>query len=216
MFKIKDYSLYLVISTEYSPKRSAIEIAKLAIPGGVDIIQMREKNKPAQELLKLAAELSKLCKENGVLFIVNDDPLIAKESGADGVHLGQEDMQKYSVKQARNILGENKIIGVSTHSLTQLKEANEEDVDYIAYGPIFTTKTKNYSIGTADIKEVLSIARKPVFFIGGINSVNLEEILKEGVRNIAVISAIIQADDIESAARSFKDRLAKAREILTR
>lgn len=207
MHKIKDYSLYLVISEEYGFGRSAAAIAELAISGGVNIIQMREKNKARDELVKLACGLSKLCKEKRVIFIVNDDPLIARESGASGVHLGQEDMIEYSITRTRDILGKGRIIGVSTHSLAELKRVNEEDVDYIAYGPIFPTKTKDYFLGVKDIKEVLKAAKKPVFFIGGIDLSNLDEILEQGAKNIAVIRGIIQAEDIIGRARNFKDRL---------
>lgn len=207
MPKIKDYSLYLVISEEYGMGRSVPEIARLAISGGADIIQMREKDKARDGLVKLTCELSRLCREKRVIFIVNDDPFIAKESNADGAHLGQEDMLKYSITETRNILGKSKIIGVSTHSLSQLKSANEEDVDYIAYGPIFPTKTKDYFLGVKDIKEVLKIAKKPVFFIGGIDLSNLDEILEQGGKNIAAIRSIIQAEDIAARAKSFKDRL---------
>ena len=210
MPKIKEYSLYLVISEEYNIDKKAHEIARLAISGGVDIIQIREKNKTREKIVKLASRLSELCKKNNIIFIVNDDPWIAKESGASGVHLGQEDMLKYSVKEARNIIGKDKIIGVSTHSIAQLNRANEEDVDYIAYGPIFPTKTKDYFLGPKDIKEVLRFAKKPVFFIGGINLSNLDEILYEGAKNIAVIRGIIEAEDIVLRVKSFKDSL-KAR-----
>ena len=207
MLKIYDYNLYLVISEEYGLGRGAVEIAKLAISGGVDIIQMREKNKDRDELMKLACELSMLCKEKSVTFIVNDDPFIAKESGASGVHLGQEDMQRYSLTETRKIIGNGKIIGVSTHSLAELERANEDDVDYMAYGPIFPTKAKKYFLGTKDIKKALKIAKKPVVFIGGINLSNLDEILKEGAKNIAVIRSIIQAEDIVGRAKSFKNML---------
>ncbi len=212
MLKIDDYSLYLVISEEYGLGRSAVEIAKLAISSGVDIIQMREKSKARDELVKLACELSSLCKEKRVIFIVNDDPLIARESGASGVHLGQEDMRKYSLTETRKIIGNGKIIGVSTHSLAELKNANEDDVDYIAYGPIFPTEAKKYFLGTKDIKEVLKIAKKPVVFIGGINLSNLDEILKQGAKNIAMIRGIIRAEDIIGRVRNFKDRLIKEKE----
>lgn len=207
MPKIKEHSLYLVISEEYSAGKNALEIASLAISGGVDIIQLREKNKTREEIVKLTACLSKLCKKNNVTFIVNDDPWIAKESGASGVHLGQEDLLKYSVASARNILGKSGIIGVSTHSLDQLDRANKEDVDYVAYGPVFPTKTKDYFLGPKDIKEVLRTAQKPVFFIGGINLSNLDEILKEGAKNIAVIRGIIESEDISLRVKSFKDTL---------
>ncbi len=212
MLKINDYSLYLVISEEYGLSRSAVEIASLAISGGVDIIQMREKNKDRDELVKLACELSSLCQKKRVIFIVNDDPLIARESNASGVHLGQEDMLKYSLTETRNIIGNGKIIGVSTHSLAELEKVNECDVDYIAYGPIFPTETKKYFLGAKDIKEALKIAKKPVVFIGGINLSNLGEILKQGAKNIAVIRGIIQAEDIIGRAMNFKDRLIKEKE----
>ncbi len=206
--KIEDYSLYLVISQEYGLGKSALEIARFAISGGVDIIQMREKNKTRHGLIKLGSQLLKLCKENRVMFIVNDDPLIAKECGADGVHLGQEDLRTYGITETRGILGNGKIIGVSTHSLPELINANEEkNVDYIAYGPIFPTKTKNYFLGDKDIKEAVRIARKPVVFIGGINLSNLDGILENGAKNIAVIRDILQSEDITARAASFKKRL---------
>ena len=209
MAKICDYSLYLVISEEYGLGRSAIEIARLAILGRVDIIQMREKTKARDELVKLACELSGVRKKNCVMFIVNDDPLIARESRADGVHLGQEDMQKYSITETRNIIGSGKIIGVSTHSIDELKRANEDDVDYIAYGPIFPTKTKNYFIGAKDIEEAIKVAKKPVVFIGGINLSNLDEILRQGAKNIGVIRDIMQDEDIVSRVKIFKNKLIK-------
>ncbi len=213
MLKIEDYSLYLVISEEYGLGRSALEIARFAISGGVDIIQMREKNKAKNELMKLGAGFLKLCKEKRVMFIVNDDPLIAKKCGADGVHLGQEDMLEYSIAETRNIIGCGKIIGVSTHSLPELIKANEEkNIDYIAYGPIFPTKTKNYFLGDSDIKEAVRIARKPVVFIGGINLSNLDAILKKGAKNIAVIRDILQSEDITARTAGFKEKLIKEKE----
>lgn len=210
ILEIKDYSLYLVISEEYGLGRSALEIARLAISGGMDIIQMREKNKTRNELVELGAELLKLCKKKRVMFIVNDDPFTAKECGADGVHLGQEDMQKYSITTTRKIIGSGKIIGVSTHSLPELIKANEEkNVDYIAYGPIFPTKTKNYFLGDKDIRKALRITEKPLFFIGGINLSNLDVILKKGAKNIVLIRDILQSEDITARAANLKKRLLK-------
>ncbi|TBR17960.1 thiamine phosphate synthase, partial [bacterium] len=156
--KIKDYSLYLVISSEYGLGRPVLEIAKSAIAAGVDIIQLREKNKDKNELIELACELKELCHKAGVIFIVNDDPYIAKASGADGVHLGQEDLSRLSVNEVRGIITEDKIIGVSTHSLDEVRKANSQNINYIAYGPVFATETKKYFLGTKDVKEVLSFA----------------------------------------------------------
>lgn len=207
MRKIKDHSLYLVISEEYCKGRNAFEIAEAAIKGGVDIIQMREKNKAREELLDIGRGLSRLCRNNGVIFIVNDDPILAKEVDADGVHLGQEDILRSPVNKIRKMIGKNKIIGVSTHSVEQFKRASEEDLDYMAFGPIFETKTKNYSIGIKDIGAVLNITQKPVFCIGGINLSNIDVVLNEGATNVALIRGITEADDITSRTREFAERI---------
>lgn len=208
--KIKDHSLYLVITEEYCRGRSTFEVARSAIGGGVDLVQMREKDKPRGELLDLGKRLSALCKERGVIFIVNDDPVLAKETGADGVHIGQGDLKQFSVDKAREILGADKLIGISTHSVEGFKKANGEDADYAAFGPIFPTKTKDYSLGTDDVPEILKIAHKPVFFIGGINLSNVDELIALGARDIALIRGITEAEDITGAAGMFKKRLLRS------
>lgn len=207
MLKIKDYSLYLVISEEYGKGRSAFEMAESAIKGGVDIIQMREKNMPKDKLVDIGKRLSCLCLDSGVMFIVNDDPELAKEVDADGVHLGQDDIKKYPIDKTRKTLKPDKIIGISTHSLEQFSRANNEGFDYIAFGPIFPTKTKDYFLGTGGIKDILNIAARPVFFIGGISLSNIDGLLEAGAKNIALIRGITEAEDIVSAAGEFKNRL---------
>jgi thiamine-phosphate diphosphorylase len=206
-FFMKDHNLYLVITEERCKGRGAMEVVRAAIAGGVDIIQMREKNKPREELVNLGRKLSRVCEDNKVLFIVNDDPSIAKEAGADGVHLGQEDAIKHSLNETRNMLGGGRIIGISTHSPEQFKAANDKDFDYIAFGPVFETKTKDYFLGDKDVEEVVRIAKKPVFFIGGINLANIGGILKKGAKNIAVIGGIAEAEDITLRTREFKKLL---------
>ena len=207
MLKIKDYSLYLVITEEYGKGRSAFEMAESAIKGGVDIIQMREKNTPKYKLVDMGKKLSCLCKDSGVTFIVNDDPKLAKEVNADGVHLGQDDIKKYPIDETRKTLGPDKIIGISTHSLEQFSKVNNEGFDYMAFGPIFPTKTKDYFLGAGSIKNILNIALRPVFFIGGINLSNIDWLLEAGAKNIALIRGIMEAGDIVSAAKEFKNRL---------
>lgn len=207
MKTIKDRSLYLVISEECCKGRGAIEIAEQAIAGGVDIVQMREKNKSLQELVKLGKDLAAVCKSKGAMFIVNDDPMLVHRVGADGVHLGQEDINRFPLTRSRDILGQEKTIGISASSRAQFEKANEEDFDYIAFGPIFPTTLKDHHIGTDDIEYVMKIARKPVFFIGGINMANIGEILIRGGQNIAVIRAITEAGDIRSGARQLKDKI---------
>lgn len=211
MKKIKEKSLYLVISEEYACGRTSIEIAKSAIRGGVDIIQMREKHKPTRELVKTGKKLSNLCKGNGVIFIVNDDPMLAAEIGADGVHLGQEDLRIFSLEVARRIMGKDSIIGISTHSVEQFSEANEKGFDYIAFGPLFETKTKDYFLGTAAVDRIANTAKKPVFFIGGINFSNIDNVLSKGAKNIALIRGVLEAEDVLLETMKYKHRLAQLR-----
>lgn len=207
MKKIKDHSLYLVISEEHGTGRSVLDIARRAILGGVDIIQMREKSKKPRELIETGRELSNICKKSGIIFIVNDDPAVAMEVDADGVHLGQEDMIRFPVEQVRDMLGEEKLIGISARFMGEFEKANGMGVDYIALGPIFPTKIKEGHIGTADIKHTMQIAKKPVFFIGGINASNISGVLEAGGRSVAVIRAVTEAVDIEKSARELKNLL---------
>ena len=202
--KFKENNLYLVTSQEFSQNNDSFEIAKESIIAGIDILQMREKTKIRSELVSLGLKLSGLCKDNGVMFIVNDDPYLAKEVGASGVHLGQEDVEKYPIQKVREIIGIDKIIGISTHSVEQFVDADKKDVDYIAFGPIFSTKTKSYNIGDDEVEKVLSLTKKPIVFIGGINLKNVEIILKKGAKNIAVIRAITESANVTESVKEFK------------
>jgi thiamine-phosphate pyrophosphorylase len=204
---IGDGSLYLVLSEEYGGGTPVTYIAEQAMAGGIDILQMREKNKSREELLNLGHTLSLLCKKHSVIFIINDDPLLARTLDADGVHLGQEDILKCPINSVRKIIGDSKIIGLSTHSLEQFRKANQMDVDYIAFGPVFPTKTKNYHIGIGDVSSVLQEASKPVIFIGGINTTNLDILLAKGASNIALIRDIMQAEDIMMRTKWYKNKL---------
>ena len=211
MRKIKERSLCLIITEEYCCGRGALDIAKCAIAGGVDMIQLREKNKPPYELIETAKALNDLCKKSGVLFIINDDPILAKKVNADGVHLGQEDLKKFTMAKARKILGNDKIIGLSAGTIEEVERAAVEKIDYIGFGPVFPTKIKDRCVGTNDVGEVLKIAKKPVCFIGGVNINNIDQLLTMGARNMAVIRAISEASDIESASRGLKEKIKKAK-----
>lgn len=200
-------SLYLVSSEEYYFPKTTWGIAQEAVYGGIDVLQMREKNKTYTDLLALGKKLADLCKKNGVLFIVNDNPQLAFDVGADGVHLGQEDLRKFSLLETREILGKNKIIGVSTHSVEEFELANQSDSDYIAFGPIFSTKAKDYAIGLKNVENVLQIAKKPVFFIGGIDLQNVDLLLQKGAKNFAVIRSIACAVDISGEIKAFYKKM---------
>ncbi len=207
MNNIRSYNLYLVLSSEYTNRRPILDVAKQAVVAGVDILQMREKGMSEKDLLTLGKDLLSLCREFNTTFIVNDSPYLARDLNADGVHLGQEDIKRCPLLNARNIIGQGKIIGISTHSIEEFRKANSEDFDYIAFGPIFPTKTKDYCIGADEIDEVLDITSKPVIFIGGINIENVGLLLDKGAKNIAAIRAIVGSDDVAGAIDSFRKKI---------
>ncbi|MCP4650888.1 MAG: thiamine phosphate synthase [PVC group bacterium] len=199
-------NLYLVLTSSYRNDLNPVEIAALAIEGGVDVLQMREKQLSREELITLGRQYRTLCHRTGTIYIVNDNPELAVEVDADGVHMGQEDLKAIGIAEIRDIVGK-RMIGVSTHSLEQFRIANEEDLDYIAFGPLFETKTKDYSIGLDEVATVLKEAKKPIVFIGGINLDNIDSVLSLGAQNIALISAIMQAQDIKLQAQLFKRKI---------
>jgi thiamine-phosphate pyrophosphorylase len=208
----QDHRLYLVLSEEYGMGRPPLFVAAQAIAGGIDVLQMREKQKSREEIVGLGKNLCALCRKNGVVFIINDDPHLAYELDADGVHLGQEDITRYPIEQVRSILGPDIIIGLSTHSPEQFRQGNETDVDYLAFGPVFPTQTKNYHIGTSDIKNILKAAVKPVFLIGGITAANVDIVLSAGATRVALIRDIMQATDIPSRAKWY-NKLMNSKDI---
>jgi thiamine-phosphate pyrophosphorylase len=145
-------------------------------------------------------------RRSGAAFIVNDHPDIAMAVEADGVHLGQDDLP---VEVARKLMGGSRIIGVSTHSVEQARAAQSAGADYIGFGPIFTTRTKDAGPrqGIEGLRQVRKAVTLPVIAIGGINSGNLDEVLKAGADGVAVISAILSAPDPYDTAREMVDRI---------
>ena len=198
--------LYVITESTISKGRSNEEIVKEAIKGGAEIIQLREKKWDKSKVKGEAIKLLKICKENNVLFIVNDYVDVAVEIKADGVHLGQSDM---SIEEARKICGNKLIIGLSTHSVEQAVKADSEDVDYITIGPIYTTRAKDFTVGLGIIKEIINKINKPSIAIGGINKNNIDSVLQQGVKSIAVISAVVSAGDVSKAASELVERINK-------
>ena len=199
--------LYVITESSISKGRSNEKVVEEAIKGGAEIIQLREKEWNKEKVKEEAIKLNKICKENNVLFIVNDYVDVALEIGADGVHLGQSDM---SIGEARKICGDKLIIGLSTHSVEQAVKADKEDVDYITIGPIYKTRSKDYTVGTGIIKEVVNKVKKSVIAIGGINKDNIGSVLEQEVKGVAVISAVVSADNVKEAARELVVRTEKA------
>jgi thiamine-phosphate pyrophosphorylase len=170
-----------------------IQIAQEAIAAGIRIIQLREKHQPKKEIYKEALLLRALTLKHKTTFIINDYVDIALAIDADGVHLGQEDMP---IKEARKILGKNKIIGISTHTLKQAIEAQAEGADYIGFGPIFHTTTKNAGRpkGVNALIEIKRHIKIPVVAIGGITFENVPDVLRAGADAIAMASGILSGD----------------------
>ena len=196
--------LFVITDSAISKGRTNEEIVKEAIKGGAEVIELREKNWNVVKLREEAKKLLKICRERNVLFIVNEYVDVALEIGADGVHLEQTSMP---VEEARAICGDKLIIGLSAHSVEQAIDADQEDVDYIAIGPIYKTKTKDNIVGPEIIKPVLDQIDKPLIAIGGINKENIDEVLQQGVKCIAAASAVVAADDIRKAASELASKI---------
>ena len=198
--------LYVITESAISRGRSNEFVVKEAIKGGAKIIQLREKRWDKDRIKQEAIKLLRICRENNVLFIVNDYVDIALEIGADGVHLGQSDMP---IKEARKICGDKLIIGLSTHSVEQAVKADKENVDYITIGPVFKTRAKDYTVGPEIIKEILKKIKMPLIAIGGINRDNIDSVLWQGAKSVAVISAVVGAEDVRKAARGLVQKIKK-------
>ncbi len=202
---LRNIRLYILISSEIAT-RSVKETVKLVIDGGADTIQLREKTISDSKFLSLAREARGLTVKSGTLFIINDRVNVARELNADGVHLGQQDM---SVSEARAIIGNEKIIGVSTHNIIQARQAKKDGADYIAVGPVYPTGTKDYepSVGLKVIREISKEINVPIFAIGAITLENLDDVVEAGASRVAVCSAIINSKDIYSSTKRFKTKL---------
>ena len=199
--------LYGITAENFSKGRSNYEIVTEMIKSGIKIIQYREKFKSLREKLEEAKILCELCKKNNVLFIVNDHVDIALMVDADGVHVGQEDMP---VSEIRKILGANKIIGLSTHSVEDADKAVLQDVDYIGVGPIFPTTTKDRTaVGIEYMEYVEKNINLPYIAIGGIKEANLLQVVEKGARRIALVSEIVGADDIVEKVDSLNNIMQK-------
>ncbi|MDP0489144.1 MAG: thiamine phosphate synthase [Fusobacterium sp. JB021] len=192
--------IYGITGDNFSNGKSNLECVKEMIKGGIKIIQYRDKNKSINEKLKEALEIKKLCKENNVLFIVNDHIDVALLVDADGVHVGQDDLDP---KYVRELIGDNKIIGLSTHSPEQGIKANLNPyIDYIGVGPIFPTTTKDTApVGLEYLDFVINNLDIPFTAIGGIKSNNLNIIKKHGAKRVCLVSEIVGANHISDKVK---------------
>ena len=186
--------------------RPLAAVLEPALRGGVDVFQLRDKTASDDELLETAAEARALCDAAGALFILNDRPDLVAAAGADGVHVGQDDL---AIAQARAAVGPDRIVGLSTHTPEQVDAA--EGADYLGVGPVHATPTKlgRPAVGTALVAHAAQHARAPWFAIGGLDAANVGAVLDAGARRISVVRAIADADDPERAARTLKAMLSE-------
>jgi len=199
-----DLSLYLITQSSMNPV-PLHEIVEKAIKGGITMVQLREKDLPDKKILELGEKVHIICKQHGIPLIIDDRIDICLALDADGVHLGQEDINP---EVARKILGENKIIGISAHTIQLVKKAQREPVDYIGFGAIFNTPTKKYKVNKPScIPDILAISNLPVVFIGGINKDNIQELKAYGAKNFAVVSAIMKSSDPEKESKTLLSKI---------
>jgi thiamine-phosphate pyrophosphorylase len=199
--RLRAARVYLVLEAG-----AAARVVEPALRGGVDLVQLRDKDASDGEIVRAGRELRELCAAHGALFLINDRPDLAVECDADGVHVGQEDMP---VDDARAIVGAERIVGTSTHSPEQVDAAEASDADYYAVGPVFETPTKagRPATGWDLIAYASGRATKPWFAIGGIDPESARAAAAAGAERAVVVRAIRDADDPEAAARAIRAAL---------
>ncbi|TSB46704.1 thiamine phosphate synthase [Alkalicoccobacillus porphyridii] len=195
---MKDFRLYAITGEEFHPGRELVEVMEQAILGGVDIIQLRDKKSSKKNVLKKAQQLRELTSKHNVTFIVNDHLDVAMAVGADGIHVGQDDLP---LAETRKVVGPDMIIGISTHHIDEAKAAEAGGADYIGVGPIFPTKSKEDVVDPvttsyiAQIEEDISI---PYVAIGGIKRHNLKQVMEAGAKRVCMITEIVAAEDVKA------------------
>lgn len=197
-----DLSLYLVTDRGLSAGRKMEDIVEAAVCGGVTAVQLREKEASTRRFYEQAVRLKDVLRSYHVPLIINDRVDIALACDAEGVHIGQSDMPYELV---RKLVGKERIVGLSVESLEDVYVANKLDVDYIGISPVFGTPTKMDTavpFGLSGVREVMKVSRHPSVGIGGINPANAADIIRSGVDGIAVVSAIMSAEDPREAANN--------------
>jgi thiamine-phosphate pyrophosphorylase len=197
--------LYMVFDS--APRGHELpDLLRAAAAGGVDVVQLRDKMLADDELVAVAHATRALCEQLGLLLIVNDRPFVASESGADGVHVGQDDAP---VADVRELVGEELLIGLSTHTPGQIDTSDPALVDYIGVGPVHETPTKpgRPAVGTELVRYAAAHSPVPFFAIGGLDAENLAEAIDAGASRVCVLRAITDAVDPERSARELHDLL---------
>lgn len=200
-----NFGIYIIITKPFLSYRT---IAEKCVSNGIKMLQLREKHLSDKELVKIGKEIRSITRGTVTKFVVNDRPDIAAICDADYLHIGQDDI---SIEDARKIVGDMKI-GLSTHSITQAKNALKEEIDYIGFGPIYPTNAKaipDEPVGTEQLKEVLRFANKPVIAIGGIFPHNIRQVIDAGATNIAMVRHFMQTNEFDKRVQDLNDLLNK-------
>lgn len=203
------YPLCVITDEKVSGLRHR-EVADLALQGGAPMIQLREKSNDIRAIYEEALAIRQLCRHRGALFIVNDRLDLGLAVDADGVHLGQEDLH---ASLARPMLRQRMLLGVSTHSLEEAREAEAAGADYIGFGPVFATASKTGTrptVGLDGVRSVKAAVQVPVLAIGGITLERAPEVIAAGADGVAVIAAIVGSGDITGACRRFLSAIRQA------
>lgn len=202
-FDRKDLILYAVTDCNRQSSMTVGEQVEEALKGGATFIQLREKNLEEELFLKEAFEIKKLCRKYNVPFIVNDNPYIARNVDADGLHIGQSDMKADAV---RSVIGNDKILGVSVQTVEQAVLAEKSGADYLGVGAVFYTSSKEDAddVSYETLKAICRCVNIPVVAIGGIDTGNILRLRGSGISGVAVISAIFSQSDIKKAASELK------------
>lgn len=197
-------SLYLVTDRRWI-HHSLYEDVEEAIKGGVTCVQMREKHLDCDTFIRDAKEMKKLCHKYDVPFIINDNVEVMLAVNADGIHVGQHDMQ---AKDVRKCIGPDKILGVSAQTIEQARQAYQAGADYLGVGAVFSTSTKDDAVEVSIqiLQEICESVPIPVIAIGGIDMTNILKLKKSGIKGVAVVSAIMAQDDIQKATMLLKEK----------
>ena len=203
-----DYTLYLVTNNKNKTEEEFLNTIEESLKGGVSLVQLREKNLNHDQFLKIGIKTKKLLQKYETPLIINDNVEIAKELNATGVHIGQDDTD---TKTARKLLGKDKIIGVSAHTIQEAKKAEEDGADYIGCGTIFKTPTKSNAtyITKQNLIDIVNSVNIPVIYIGGITENNIKELENTGIKGVSVVSSIMESKNPKISSENLKKEIKK-------
>lgn len=194
--------LYAIIDA-HTGQQSSLEIFEALVSAGVMLIQYRDKQGSSRHLFEISQQLARRARQCGVTFLVNDRADVALVAGAAGVHLGQDDL---TLALVRRMLGVGRMVGISTHSVGEVVEADRSPVEYVAFGPVFATRSKerpNPAVGLEGLRAARGATHKPLVAIGGITVDNARQVIEAGADSVAVISDLLSHPDVAARAREF-------------